>query len=157
MSNCRYRSALQEKLVSITETSGNQQKVSHYRHRFSLEFQLFPLQIQTSGSKRINSVIILAMPSSRKVWHTDDIREGPEFPRLHMIFLRPSSIIWINLLVSCRVPLYRSAPKNDDFETFYGKGHGSSQSAFLACCAGLRAQEVRSANQTKCEKWPWAC
>ena len=54
MSNCRY--------ISITETDlwKFQQKSSHYRYRFSLEFQEFPLQIQISRSKQINSVIISA-------------------------------------------------------------------------------------------------
>ena len=49
-------------------------------------------------------------------------------------------------------PLVQVCPQNDDFETFCGKGHGSSQSAFSARDAGLSAQEARSANQTKCEK-----
>ena len=39
-------------------------------------------------------------------------------------------------------PVVQVCPKNDDFERFYGKGHGSSQSAFSACGAGLRAQEA---------------
>ena len=37
-----------------------QQKISHYPYRLSLEFQLVSIQIQISGSKRINSVIISA-------------------------------------------------------------------------------------------------
>ena len=38
----RYRIALPEELISITETDlwEFQQKISHYRYRFSLEFQL---------------------------------------------------------------------------------------------------------------------
>ena len=53
---------LQEELISITETDlwEFQQKISHCRCRFSLGFQLFPLPIQISGSKHINSVMISA-------------------------------------------------------------------------------------------------
>ena len=61
ISNYRYKFVLPEELIAITETDlwEYQQKISHYRNRFSLEFQ-FPLQIQISGSKRIDSVIISA-------------------------------------------------------------------------------------------------
>ena len=64
IANYRYRIALPEELISSTETDlwECQQKISLYRYRFSLEFQYykFPLQIQTSGSRRMSSVIILA-------------------------------------------------------------------------------------------------
>ena len=41
----RYRIALQEKFISITETDlwEFQQEISHYRYRFSLEFQLISI------------------------------------------------------------------------------------------------------------------
>ena len=41
ISDCRYRIALIEELISITETDlwEFQQKISHYRYRFSLKFQ----------------------------------------------------------------------------------------------------------------------
>ena len=62
ISKLRYRIALPEELISITETDQREfrQKTSHYRYRYSLKFQVIPLQIQILGSKRINSVIISA-------------------------------------------------------------------------------------------------
>ena len=58
----RYRIALPEELISITETDlwKLQQKISYYRYRFSLEFQLISITDTDFGLKRINSVIILA-------------------------------------------------------------------------------------------------
>ena len=66
--NYRYRIEQPEELIAITETDlcEFQQKISHYRYRFSLEFQW--LQIQMSGSKRINSVIISATTVSRQIY-----------------------------------------------------------------------------------------
>ena len=51
----RCRIVMPEELLSITETDlwECQQKISHCRYRFSLESQLIPLHIQTSGSKRL--------------------------------------------------------------------------------------------------------
>ena len=59
ISNYRYRIALSEELIFITETDlwDFQQKIFHYRYIFSLEFQLVPLSIQISGSKQMSSVI----------------------------------------------------------------------------------------------------
>ena len=56
---CWYRIRSPEEVISITETDPWQccQRIPHCRYRFSLKFQFIPLQIQTSGSKRTNSVI----------------------------------------------------------------------------------------------------
>ena len=45
ISNCRYRIALPEELIAITETDvlDFQHKISHYRYRFSLEFHLISI------------------------------------------------------------------------------------------------------------------
>ena len=45
ISNYRYRIALPEELIVITETDlwESQQKISHYGYRFSLEFQLISI------------------------------------------------------------------------------------------------------------------
>ena len=45
MSNYRYRIVLPEELISITETDlwECQQKISHYKDRFSLEFQFMSI------------------------------------------------------------------------------------------------------------------
>ena len=60
--NSRYRIVLPEELTSISETDlwKSLQKVSHCRYRFSVEFKEFPLQIQSTGSKQIDSVMISA-------------------------------------------------------------------------------------------------
>ena len=51
-----------QELIPITETDVWEcwQETSLYRYSFSLEFQLSPLQIQISGSKHVNSEILLA-------------------------------------------------------------------------------------------------
>ena len=58
ISNYRYRIVLPEEVISIAETDlwECQQKISHCRHRFSLEPKQFPSQIQIMGLKRMNSV-----------------------------------------------------------------------------------------------------
>ena len=98
ISDCRYRIELPEELVATTETDlwEFQQKVSHHRYRFSLEFHYIPLQIHILGSKRINSVIISAttvflhyFPLNKKkkstsnVWTCEHFRviPSPDFPQ----------------------------------------------------------------------------
>ena len=56
--------------INSTDLWEYQQKISNFRYRFSLEFQLIPLQIQISGSKQINSVIISATPVSDYIYHS---------------------------------------------------------------------------------------
>ena len=53
ISNCRYRIALPEELISVTETDlwEFQQKISHYRYRFSLEFQSISITDTDFGLK----------------------------------------------------------------------------------------------------------
>ena len=53
---------LREELISITEADPweCQQKISCYRYRSSLEFQLISIAAAASGSKQTNSVIISA-------------------------------------------------------------------------------------------------
>ena len=53
ISNYRYRIALPEELISITETDlwEFQQKISHYRYRFSLEIQLISITDTDFGLK----------------------------------------------------------------------------------------------------------
>ena len=62
ISDYRYRIALPEELISITETDLGkfQQKMSHYRYRFSLEFQLISITDTDFGLGTNNSVIISA-------------------------------------------------------------------------------------------------
>ena len=61
ISDYGYRIALPEGLISITETDlwEFRQKISHYRYRLSLKFQLF-LHYRYRFRERINSVIISA-------------------------------------------------------------------------------------------------
>ena len=53
ISNYRYRIALPEELIAITETDvwEFQHKISHYRYRFSLEFQLLSITDTDFGLK----------------------------------------------------------------------------------------------------------
>ena len=67
-SNCRYRIALPEELISITKTDlwECQQKISHYRCRFSLDIQLISITDTELGLKQINSVTTSATTVSTK-------------------------------------------------------------------------------------------